>query len=154
MKKYVFFCLLAITSVLSYGQSNNQLFAILEESIITSKQKYESYPSNITKNLPLVLCCDGLPNPYIDNCKTFYDNIGMKTLSWHYSREYWKELKQGINVMEVHYELNGNLITIYIALSTAKRNRKNITQAYWFEDVDKYIYEYSCETNEWRLKED
>ena len=155
MKKIVLlYCFLVFVSILSYGQSSNQLFFMLENSILASKQKYDSFPSSITKDYPLILCCDGLPNPYLDNCKSFYENIGMETLSWHYSKEYWKELKQGINVMEVYYELKDNLMIIYVALSTAKRNRKNITQAYWFEDVDKYIYEYSCETNEWRLVEE
>jgi hypothetical protein len=53
--------------------------------------------------------------------------------------------------MEVYHTLEGNTICIYVSIVTAKKEGKRITADYWFEDVDKYVYEYSCETNEWQL---
>ena len=53
--------------------------------------------------------------------------------------------------MEIHYYLKGNTIEVYVHFITATEENDGIVLAYWFEDVDKYVYEYSCETNEWQL---
>ena len=66
-------------------------------------------------------------------------------------RAFQKELEQGIDVMEIHYYLNGNTFEVYVHFITATEESDEIVLAYWFEDVDKYVYEYSCETNEWNL---
>ena len=126
---------------------------MLEECIIKSKNKYENSPCLPNKDKPLLLCCDGLPNPftYIENSKLFYEKIGLQTMSWNNTKKLRKELRRGINVMEVSHVIVGNVLEIRVSMSTVKQNGNNIEHWYWFEDIDKYIYEYSCESNEWRL---
>ncbi len=58
---------------------------------------------------------------------------------------------RGLNVMEVHYYLKGNILEIYIHFLTATKANDEISLAYWFKSIDKYVYECSCETNEWSL---
>ena len=124
---------------------------MLEECIIKSKNKYENSPFLTNKDKPLLLCCDGLPNPftYIENSKLFYEKIGIQTMSWSNTKKHRKELRRGINVMEVRCHINGNAVGINIHFLTATKEKNKMFLAYG--DVDKYIYEYSCESNEWRL---
>ena len=58
---------------------------------------------------------------------------------------------RGINVMEVHYYLKGNILEIHIHFLTATKTNNEISLEYWIKGIDKYVYEYSCETNEWQL---
>lgn len=135
------------------SRSNNhhedRLSQILEECIIKSKNEYDSW--NNKKSRLLLLCCDGLPVTYLEQNESFYKNIGLETFSWYNNREFEEERKEGIDVIEVHYYLEGNTIVVYVNFSTATQEGNEILQAYWFEDVNKYVYEYSCETNEWKL---
>jgi len=140
--------------IASYGQKENELVKMLEESILKSKIRYESSPYLAYKKPPLLLCSDGLPSPFAEQNNSFYENIGMETISWHNSKIYQERMVQGVDVMEVHYYLKGNIFEIYIHFLTARKEKEEISLAYWFETIDKYIYEYSCETNEWRLKEE
>ena len=147
-------------SLLENSQTNNiyepenHLNKILEECIIKSKNKYENF-SNLTNiNRMFLLCCDGLPDMFLEQNKSFYENIGLETMSWHNTNKYQEELTQGMDVMEVLYYLRENAIVVYVHVWTATKENGELFLASWFEDIDKYIYEYSCETNEWRLKED
>ncbi len=40
---------------------------------------------------------------------------------------------------------------MYVKFLTATDEGNEITLAYWFEDTNKYVYEYSCETGEWKF---
>ena len=100
---------------------------------------------------PFILCCDGLPSTFDADNKAFYDSLGMQTLSWHNLTKFQNELEHGIDVMEVYYKLEGNSIVVYIKLLTVTKEEDKILHAYWFEDIDKYVYKYSCESNEWEL---
>lgn len=151
MRKVALLCLLTMSLVSLLGQNDNMLNRMLGECIIKSKNKYESSPYLTNWDKPLLLCCDGLPNPYIGNSKLFYDIVGLQTMSWSNTKKYRKELKRGINVMEVSHGIVGNVLEIRVSMSTVKQDGNNIKHEYWFEDVDKYIYEYFCESNEWRL---
>lgn len=151
MRKVALLCLLTMSLVSSFGQDDNMLNRMLEECIIKSKNKYEKSPFLTNKDKPLLLCRDGLPNPYIGNSEPFYESVGLQTMSWNNTKKHRKELRRGINVMEVSHVIVGNVLEIRMSISTVKQNGNNIEQWYWFEDVDKYIYEYSCESNEWRL---
>lgn len=122
---------------------------MLIESIKTSKNKYDSFASMTSRNYPLLLCCDGLPIPYIEQNKPFYESIGLETMTWLNTKKHQKELKQGVDIIEVHYYLIENSFEVYVHFVTAKKEKKQIDCAYWLEDVDKYHYQYSCETNEW-----
>ena len=140
------------------NEPEDQLIRMLEECIIKSKKEYESWKSsgiNMPElRHPLILCCDGLPiwpcNPTNQN-KSFYENIGLETLSWYNCKKYEADLKEGINVIEVHYYLKGNTFEVYVHFLTATDEGNEITLAYWFEDTNKFVYEYSCETNEWKF---
>lgn len=135
--------------------SEDQLVRMLEECIIKSKKEYESWknPNINSPNLrhPLVLCCDGLPYKYFGQNKSFYENIGLETITWNNHEKYEADLKDGINVIEVHYYLKGNTFEVYVKFSTVTKEGNNIQLAYWFESTNKYVYEYSCETNEWKF---
>ncbi len=128
-------------------QYDNHLLRIFEECITKTKAKYESFSEQTNRNMPLYLCRDGLPSPFLEQNKPFYESIGIKNISLAYSNKHQLELEREIDVIEIHYYLKGNIVEIYAHIVTA--TKENIS--YWFEDVDKYIYEYSCESNEWRL---
>lgn len=113
--------------------------------------KYDALNEKKSSSSTLFLCYDGLPNPYINNNKNLFDNIDIPMITWHCCDRYKKELKKGIDLMEVYYELEGNKIIVFVTMSTVKLEKKTLLQEYWFEDVDKYIFEYSCESNEWEL---
>ena len=135
--------------------SEDQLLRMLEECIIKSKKEYESWESSGI-NMPqlwhpLVLCCDGLPNNPTKQNKSFNENIGLNTISWYNHKKFKKDLKKGLNVIEVHYYLKGNTFEVYVKFLTATDEGNEITLAYWFEDTNKYVYEYSCETGEWKF---
>ena len=153
MKRVVSSFWLILFSIVSFGQNENDINKMLEECIKKSKQDYEVFSERTNRNYSLYLCCDGLPSKYIQSNKAFYDSIGLTTITWHYSGKFQKELERGIDVMEIHYYLKGNIFEVYVHFITATEEKDEIVLAYWFEDVDKYVYEYSCETNEWRLKE-
>ena len=127
----------------------NQLIGMLEECIIKSKNEYYSLKQR--KSHQLLLCRDGLPDKYLEQNKSFYQNIGLETITWYNTRKYEEELKEGIDVIEVHYYLKGSTIEVHVHFITATQEGNEISLAYWFESVNKYVYEYSCETNEWKL---
>lgn len=127
----------------------NQLLGMLEECIIKSKNEY--YSLKQLKSHQLLLCRDGLPDKYLEQNKSFYQNIGLETITWYNTRKYEDELKEGIDVIEVHYYLKGSTIEVYVHFITATQEGNEISLAFWFESVNKYVYEYSCETNEWKL---
>jgi len=154
MKKVSLLFALFLLFITSYGQNENDITRMLGESILKSKNKYENSPYLAYKNPPLLLCSDGLPNRYAQQNRTFYENIGLETMSWHNTTFYQEKMIQGIDVMEVSYYLKGNIFEVYIHFLTATEENNEIFLAYWFESIDKYIYEYSCETNEWRLVEE
>lgn len=131
--------------------SEDRLKLMLQNCIKESKTKYESSYKKTTRKSNLVLCCDGLPSPFISNSELFYKGVEMDVFSWNAPKKYKNELKHGLDIMEVYHTLEGNTICIYVSIVTAKKEGKRITADYWFEDVDKYVYEYSCETNEWQL---
>lgn len=151
MKRVVSLFWLILFSIVSFGQTENDINKMLEECIKKSKQDYEVFSKQTNRNYPLFLCCDGLPSKFVQSNKPFYDSIGLTTITWHYSSKFKKELEQGIDVMEIHYYLKGNIFEVYVHFITAKEESDGIVLAYWYEDVDKYVYEYSCETNEWQL---
>lgn len=153
MKRIVTLVLLIVPFISSYGQTENILYRMLVESIMKSKSKYDQYLYLRQEKHELFLCRDGLPNCYLNKNQSFYDSIGLKTFSWSDTKIIKKELKQGIVVLEVSYAVIDNTINIQILTSTVKRKKKQIGYDCWSETIDQYIYEYSCETNEWRLKE-
>lgn len=73
------------------------------------------------------------------------------SITWNNHEKYEADLKDGINVIEVHYYLKGNTFEVYVKFSTVTKEGNNIQLAYWFESTNKYVYEYSCETNEWKF---
>ena len=151
MKKIILSFLLSFFVFHSYGQIDNGINKMLEKCIKDSKIKYDAHKEKHPSSSVLFLCYDGLPNPYINNNKNLFDSIDMPMMSWHCCDQYKKELKKGIDLMEVYYELEGNKIAVFVTMSTVKLEKKTLLQEYWFEDVDKYVYEYSCETDEWVL---
>ncbi len=151
MKSTLVCGILVFSCLILRGQVENQLNSMLQNCIKESKTKYESSYKKTARNNNLVICCDGLPNPFISDNELFYNGIEMAVFSWNDPRKYKNELKHGLDIMEVYHSLDGNTICIYVSIVTAKKEGKRITADYWFEDVDKYVYEYSCETNEWQM---
>lgn len=151
MKNTILCGILVFSCLFLRGQSEYQLNNMLQNCIKESKTKYESSYKKTTRNYNLVLCYDGLPSPFISNNELFYKGVEMDVFSWNDPKKYKNELKHGLDIMEVYHTLEGNTICVYVSIVTAKKEGKRITADYWFEDVDKYVYEYSCETNEWSL---
>lgn len=137
----------------NYKQYDNQLLRLLEESIVETKIKYISFSKNTSRNIPLYLCSDGLPSPILEQNKPFYESIGIDNISLYNQKKSQLEVEEVMDIIETRYYLKGNIVEIYVHIITVTEKNDEMLLAYWFDDVDKYVYEYSCETNEWRLKE-
>ena len=135
-------------------QYDNQLLRLLEESIIKTKIKYISFSEKTSRNNPLYLCIDGLPSPILEQNKPFYESIGIDNISLYNQKKSQLEVEEVMDIIETRYYLKGNIVEIYVHIITVTEKNDEMLLAYWFDDVDKYVYEYSCETNEWRLKEE
>ena len=126
----------------------DQLVLMLQDCIKESRNKYEGSHKNL---LPLLLCSDGLPSTYAGQNKSIYESLGLETISWYNTKMLQERMLRGINVMEVHYYLKGNILEIHIHFLTATKTNNEISLEYWIKGIDKYVYEYSCETNEWQM---
>ena len=133
-------------------QYDNQLLKIFEECITKTKSKYDNFSEQTHRNMSLYLCSDGLPSPFLEQNKPFYESIGIENISLAYSNKHQMDLERGIDVIEIRYYLKGNIVEIYAHIITATKENNETFLSYWFDDVNKYIYEYSCESNEWKLK--
>lgn len=134
-------------------QYDNQLLRLFEESILIAKTKYYGLCEKTSRKNPLFLCSDGLPNPILEQNKPFYENIGLDIISLNKLNIHQIELERGIDLMEIHYYLKGNFVEIYIHILTVTEENNEVLLSSPSHVIDKYVFEYSCETNEWRLKE-
>ena len=154
MRKSIITIILILIYACSFGQNENEINRMLEESIIKSRDNYLHLFKNLPIQHPFFLCQDGLPPKEVKCNESFYESIGLRTVSKGTITKLKDDLEQGIDILDVHYYLKGNCIEIYIHYLTATMNGDEVLLGYWPHCMDYYIYEYSCETNEWRLKEE
>ena len=132
MKKIALLLTLFIAFITSYGQNENEITKMIGESILHSKNKYETSPYFAYKNPPLLLCSDGLPSTYAEQNKSFYENLGLETMSWYNTEMHQERMIRGMDVMEVHYYLKGIVFEVYIQFLTATKENDEILLAYLF----------------------
>lgn len=154
MKKiHLIIVLLTMASPLM-GQKSNQLNDMIAESL----HSYLNYSSELQKRVcksckeyDPYICKDGLPLgfPY----DSFPNAIFFSTNSIQENpTPFKKDLKKGTGAYFVFFELKNNRIRISVASNGVKLvNKKTIGTA--LGDYGHYFYEYSCETQQWELKE-
>ena len=152
-KVYIAIVLISMSSQL-VGQNNNQL----NEMIIESLRSYLSYSSEqqqkVCKNCEkydTYICKDGLPRNFsYDNLQnvTFFSVDFFRV----YSNSLKKQLKKGIRALFLSFELRNNQLQITVSSKSVKLiNKKTIGVG--LSNWGNYFYEYSCEKQEWELKE-
>lgn len=154
MKKiHLIIVLLTMASPLM-GQKSNQL----NDMIVESLRSYSDYSSELYKKMwgdygsyNKYVCKDGLPLgfPY-DSLPNF---IFFSTNSIQENpNPFKKDLKKGTSAYFVYFELKNNRIRISVVGKIVKLvNKKTIGTA--SAESGHYFYEYSCETQQWELKE-
>ena len=154
MKKIgIFIVLISISSKL-VGQNNNQL----NEMIVESLRSYLSYSSELRKKVcancekyDTYICKDGLPLnfPYDSLPNVTFFSVDFFRA---YSNPLKKQLQKGIGTLFVSFSLNNNQLQITVTSKSVKlMNKKTIGVG--LSDWGNYFYEYSCEKQEWALKE-
>ncbi|GHT25915.1 hypothetical protein FACS189430_12500 [Bacteroidia bacterium] len=153
MKKvYIIIVLISMSSQL-VGQNTNQL----NEMIIESLRSHLDYSSELQKKVcknckksDTYICQDGLPAyfPY-DSLQ----NVTFISVDFFKSKfNPLKQLKKGISAFFVSFELKDSQLRITITRKSVKlMNKKTIGLG--LSDWGNYFYEYSCEKQEWELKE-
>jgi hypothetical protein len=145
----VFFVLLQLN-----GQENNQLYEMIISSIksyIVSDKDLVKQGFSLADTSRYYICIDGLPEnfPYdsVQNA-TFFSLNNIEGVSTVLKRK----LKKGLKTFFVGIKISNNQLIITVAGRGVKRIKKkhiNIVIGDW----GIFIYEYSCEKQEWELKE-
>lgn len=152
-KTYIVIVLISMSSQL-VGQSTNQLNGMIVESL----RSYLSYSSELQKRVckdckqyDTYICRDGLPAnfPYDSLQNITFFSVDFFRV---YSNSLKKQLKKGIGALFVYFELKSNQLQITVSSRTVKlMNSKTIGVG--LSEWGNYFYEYSCEKQEWELKE-
>jgi hypothetical protein len=139
------------------GQNTNQL----NEMIIESLRSHLDYSSELQKKVcenceksNTYICQDGLPAyfPYDSLQNVTFISVDFFRLYSHTNKLLNKQLKKGISAFFVSFELKNSQLRITITSKSVKlMNKKTIGLGLccW----GNYFYEYSCEKQEWELKE-
>lgn len=96
------------------------------------------------------VCKDGLPIDFTYDSlqKTTFFSVDFFKV---YSAPLKKQLKKGIDVLFVNFDLKKGQLQIMVSSRNVKLiKKKHINIA--IKDWGNYFYEYSCEKKEWRLK--
>ena len=134
----------------SIGQSDNTLNTLIVKSVIDYTNYYNALAKRIHYDTIQFICIDGLPKDIA------FDSIplGVFSLQWIEGNptHVKKTLKHFTNAIRVSTKLSGNKIDVFISTYKVRRLRKKRTQIMVDGESGKhYLYEYSCETNEWQL---
>ncbi|MDR0541832.1 MAG: hypothetical protein LBH19_06430 [Dysgonamonadaceae bacterium] len=157
MKKiYILIVMISMSSQL-LGQNTNQL----NEMIVESLRSYINYSSELQekvsancKKSDTYICRDGLPAyfPYDSLKNTTFFSVYFSIVYSHTNKLLNKQLKKGIGALFVSFELKDSQLKITITSKSVKlMNKKTIGLG--LSDWGNYFYEYSCEKQEWELKE-
>lgn len=154
MKRIVSVIVLLFVLFQLKGQENNQLDRI----VISAIKSYIINNKDLVKNKISLqdtsryyICRDGLPAdfPY-DNTQnaTFFSLNNLDGLSSQLKNKF----RKGIKALFVGLKISNNQIIITVSgriVRLLKKNNLNITISDW----GIFTYEYSCEKQEWELKE-
>ncbi|MDD7303787.1 MAG: hypothetical protein SPF56_08950 [Bacteroidaceae bacterium] len=138
----------------SNAQESNQL----NKMIIESLRSYMSYNSELRKKecadcekYNTYICRDGLPSnfPYDSLPNVTFFSVDFFRV---YSNHLKKQLQKGIDVLFVSFKLKNNQLQVSITSKSVKlMNKKAIVVG--LSNWCNCFYEYSCEKQEWELKE-
>ena len=157
MKKICVFIAMLFWAGHLLGQNKNQL----NEMIVSSINSYIEWNNDFVKRGISVgdtcnhyICIDGLPSSFP------YDSIKNATFfSVNFFRIYPvsnsllnKQLKKGIEALFVYFELKNNQLQITVSSKSVKLVKKKQIGV-GLSDWGIYTHEYSCEKQEWELKE-
>jgi hypothetical protein len=154
MKRICFFIAVLFLCFHSKGQENNQL----NEMIISSINSYIEWDKDfVRRGISLMdtswyyICIDGLPADFhydsVQNT-TFFSLKNIEGLPYAFKNK----LKKGVKVLFVGINLSNSQLVITAAGRGVKRlKRKHI--GIKIGDWSIFTYKYSCEKQEWELKE-
>ena len=155
MKKIlIFIVLFLVSSQLILGQDKNQL----NKMIISSINSYIEWNNDfVRRGISLVdtshyyVCMDGLPSDFpfgsFQNV-TFFSLNNLEGLPSSFK----SKLKKGIKTVFIGMNLSDNQLVFSVSgrgVQWLKKNNINIVMGDW----GIFTYEYSCEKQEWELRE-
>ena len=159
MKKICIF--IAIFFILGQlkGQQDNQLNNILVESILLNLDYDVDLYNKVSGNrkdsraytLPYI-CKDGLPSHFPYDSLQHINFFSLNNVDGQ-PNFFKKKLKKGMSAWFVGIKLTNNVITITISDEDIKRIKKNRVKHVVGFHWGIYTYEYSCEKQEWKLKD-
>ena len=155
MKKICIFIAIFLISTQLRGQKDNQLNKLLIESILLNIDYDSDLYSKVCSTcgaytLPYI-CRDGLPADFPYDSLQHIDFFTFHNIEG-YPSSFKKKLKKGIGAWTLGIRLTNNVISIIISSRSVKRIKKRHIGA-GVSGSSIYIYEYSCEKQEWELKE-
>ena len=142
--------LLHVFVIQSIGQSNNMLNTLIVKSFIDYTKDYNALAKRIHYDTIQFICIDGLPNDIA------FDSIPLGVFSLQWMEEnpthVKKKFRHFTNAIRVNTKLSGNKVDVFVSTFKVRRPQKRKTQIMVDGESGKhYLYEYSCETNEWQL---
>jgi hypothetical protein len=154
MKKiWIFIVLFSVSSQL-IGQNKNQL----NEIIISSINSYIEWNNDFVKReISLMdttryyICMDGLPANFPLDCVQNITSFSLNNLEG-LPNTFKSKLKKGIKTLFIDINLFNNQFVITVSGRGVKRTKKNNINIV-IGDWGIFTYEYSCEKQEWELKE-
>lgn len=154
MKKvWILIILFSVSSQLS-GQDKNQLNEIIISSInsyIMNSKSLVKQGYSLMDTCCYYICMDGLPEDFSYNNVPNVVFFSLENLEG-LPNSFKNKLKKGIKVLFICIILSYNQLTIIVAGRGVKRiNKNNINIV--IGDCGVYAYEYSCNEQEWKLKE-
>lgn len=126
---------------------NNQLNQMLLESIKDYVQQYNEFAERVNYSTIQYVCADGLPRdfPYDSLSMGYFFQSRLEGIPK-------KEQKHFNDAVRIWYTLEDNEIDISINNIRVRRPRKHrVIMEVSPEGTKHYRYQYSCETNEWKL---
>lgn len=154
MKRLYFIIILlcAFTSQMR-AQSDDVLNNIILKSIASYSKEYNALAKRINYDTIQFICVDGLPKDIA------FDSLPLGVFSYQWMEgnptNVKKQFRHFTKAIRVSNKFSDNKIDVYISAYEVRRPRKWKKQMMVEGESGKhYQYEYSCETNEWRLKEE
>jgi len=164
MRKILLLFLTILFSNVALCQTENELNNMIVEStskfIDSCKESYK-YPRKEYERkgdkrtvVDLYYCVEGLPSCFSDEYVTIK---GVKPINVNFfkcnAKQVVKDMRRGIDVVFIKYELNSNQILIITRLVQARLHGNRQIDLGSTEDSLRFLYQYSCESNTWELVE-
>ena len=151
-RKYTVIFFLLICSFVN-AQGTNQLNEMINECMEFTLDWHSNKTSNTNKNnrsRSPYICLDNLPSNFVFSDDILKRNVRFMSLN-NISGRHELRKKEKHTFLFTSIELDDNLIRIIISAKKVSRIRKRLNIG--ISDWIVFTYAYSCDENEWQLKE-